>query len=821
MTGNSMGRHAGYSRIYNSESSFFQVLVWCALAGIVTWYLHAELYTVYGPFLKLKDWGNPPYWAQLVQRTRWVMRGIALISATVLIILELRSGVVRSVFQRITQNRVSILLVLVLLGVISGIDFLLPGYIRATDDAESYTMISWLIRDTLSQGQLPIWSNWGDMGFPFMQFYSPLYYTVIAMVSLLAQNVWGAVKIVHLGLHILSVVIVFLYVYNLTKSRYAGLAAAFTVGFAFYRYHTIFYLGRLNMGPTFVIFPLQLYLVDRFIIAKDRRIIGVALAVVSAMGLSTHAFYGGFGGLFAAVYAVVRVLVHRLDINTFYQKTRVLMQLVIWFGIGILASLFYTLPAFIERELSLVNDFIGSSFATPLISVTDVLVFEGSLYGSGWWGGYVGLSVVLLAFSGFISASLGRRWLAIPPFLIFLLTSFLALGHYYFSLGDFFRQIPGGRLVFFFASPGFYLLYAVIVGSVGVGVCVAELEDGLLGTIIRKMSARLSVAQVSFFKKEWFLWCICGLISLDMFRYNLFTNYQVPETRNGSPVNRVAAHQWLADNRHQIRGRVLDLGQSDIVWYIPMISGLPTYATNGSASRYSASFVVGLRRFDPIQLFTEGSSLMQIANTGMVVVDSPSLLDHYPGAVKTGDGAVMIPTDMGLVMIASTRLKEVLLNVPFRATEAASMLSKTPYSTLANEMEIDSLRATAGFIPTLNPPPLVENLPDDVSLRVKVLSHEMESQYVSIEYILSAPAYVQLSYAYYPYLRVLIDGQEVDSFPTSFGMIGVQSQAGKHTLEIVPYLSPLRVIVGGVNAASIVGLLAFWALSFKRRLSIR
>jgi uncharacterized membrane protein YfhO len=95
----------------------------------------------------------------------------------------------------------------------------------------------------------------------------------------------------------------------------------------------------------------------------------------------------------------------------------------------------------------------------------------------------------------------------------------------------------------------------------------------------------------------------------------------------------------------------------------------------------------------------------------------------------------------------------------------------------------------------------------------------MESQYVRVEYSVSAPAYVQLSYAYYPYLRVMIDGREVSSFPTSFGLIGVQSPAGTHTVEIFPYLSRLRVIVGVVNVVSILGLVAVWALSFRKRSS--
>ena len=795
-----------------------RIVVWCALAAIVIWYLHAELYTVYGPFLKLRDWGTPPAWAQLVRRTRWLVRGVAAISVVVLMVLEIRGGIVRRVFRQVTMRRSSILIALGFLGIISGIDFLLPGYIRATDDAESYTTLSWLIRDSLQHGEFPIWSNWGDMGFPMMQFYSPLYYTVIASTSFLVQNVWDAVKVVQGSLHVLSVLIIFVYVHNLTKSRYAGLAAAFTIGFAFYRYHITFYLGRLNMGPTFVIFPLQLYLVDRLITAKDGRRIGVALAFVTAAGFLAHAFYGGFGGIFAALYSVLRVMFQSTAQNAPYKKIKALTQLALWFGMGVFASLFYTLPAFIERELSVVNDFISTSFVLPLISVTDMLTFEGSLYGGGWWGGYVGASVVVLAFSGFVSSLLGRRWAAIPPLVLFVLVYFLALGPYYLPF-DLFRLIPGGTVVFLFASPGFYLLYAVIISSVGVGICMAEFEDGLLGNLIQKWGSCWRVARGGFLKKEWLLWCICGLVAVDMFRYNLFTNYQVPETRNGSPASRVAAYQWMADRRDQIRGRVLDLGQSDIVWHIPMIAGLPTYATDGNASKYSAAFVVGLRRFNPVKLFDQGSNLMHVANTGMVVVDSPSPLENYPGAVKTGDGAVLVPMYGGSVMIASSTVKEVDLDIPFRVMEAASMLSETPYSNLADDMDIDPLRMVAGFIPAPDPLPPLDVLSDNRSLAAKVQNHEMESQYVRVEYSVSAPAYVQLSYAYYPYLRVMIDGREVSSFPTAFGLIGVQSPAGTHTVEIFPYLSRLRVIVGVVNVFAILSLVTVWALSFRNRSS--
>ena len=123
-----MGRHAGYSRSFNAESSF-QVLVWCAFAGIVTWYLHAELYTVYGPFMKLRAWEPTPNWALLVQQMRWWVRGIAAICLLMLVVLETRWQVLSEIMHSLLRRRVGVGLVLMVLGLLSGVYFLLPGYV--------------------------------------------------------------------------------------------------------------------------------------------------------------------------------------------------------------------------------------------------------------------------------------------------------------------------------------------------------------------------------------------------------------------------------------------------------------------------------------------------------------------------------------------------------------------------------------------------------------------------------------------------------------------------------------------------------------------
>ena len=814
-----MWRDYKKSPVLVRSSRVYVVITWCAFLLILTWYLHAELYTVYGPFLKLRDWGPSPPWATMVQKIRWLLRILAAISILSLCALEIKFAIVSSILRKTVNNRIKIFILLVALGLISGVDFIMPGYLRATDDAESYTTIAWLIRDIIMQGQFPLWSNWGDMGFPLMQFYSPMYYTAIAVISLITNNVWNAVKILHLILHVLSVLVIFLYVHNLTKSKYAGLVASFALGFTFYRYHVFFYLGALNMGPTFVIWPLQLYLVDKFLVTSNKRYVGVSLALVSALGLVCHAYFGGYGGLFAALYGLLRMFTCTPNKTTWSTKLRIITHLYVWLGAGVMASLFYTLPALLESNLSVVQEWLGADFLLPPMSVSDVLTFVGSQGGSGWWGGYLGISVMSISLIGYIWTLLNGRVFVVAPFALLLTTCFLAIGPYYLNFSEIFSKVPGGSVVFLFHSPGDYLVYVVIMGSVGVGVCMAEIQHRLIAKNGCGYAGRL-LFSTDWLRSEWILFCLCGLIALDMFRYNLFVNYMIPETPNGSPVNRVSVHKWLNENKTYIDGRVLDVDQSDIVWHIPMIANLPTYVSDGNSSIYSAAFVVGLRRFDPVKLFDEGSNLMIIANTSVVIVDAPSVLDRYPRAMNIGGEAVVVPTDRSLAMLASRRVEAVHLDTDFRAMEQAYMLTETPYSRLANEIGIDYARGTSDFLPAMDRLPPLKDLTDGVPLVMDIRDHQMDSQYVRIEYNVSTPAYLQLSYAYYPFLSVLIDGKPVATFATSFGLIGLESPAGAHTIEIIPYLSRLRVIVGIVNICTLILLAVLWVSSYKKMPSV-
>ena len=775
----------------------WQLVSIIALLGLVAAYVHAELYTVHGPFTKVRDWGVPPTWALVVQNMRWFFRGIAVVSLITLVVLESRYLIISHMIRKLVGLRFGTSVILLVLGVISGCYFLLPGYITAASDGIYYTTLAWLVKDVLENFQLPMWSNWGDMGFPLMQFYSPLFFGLVALVNFVIPDIFIGIKFVFFVIHVLSLFAMYLYVCNLTHSKSAGLIAAFTYGFAYYRYHVIVYVNKFPMVPTFLLWPLQLYLVDRVICDEGGRRSGISLAIITAVGLTCHTFFGGYSVIFASVYGGIRLFSIVQDRAIFDVRMRAVRRLVFWLAVGVLASLAYTLPPLTEVNLTVIPGWYPNGFvAMPVLMDTTpwaaTFTFAGS-QGSGWVYGYVGISIVVLAILGGVLSFVRIRLVLIAPLIVLGLALFLALG----------------PVAFFLSAQGQYLVYVVVIGSAGVGIFTVELKHRMFIFRLRNLINRSLLSQSKLLIPT----LICVVVAVDMFRYNLFVNYMVPPTPNGSPSNRVAVHEWLANNRGDNTGRVLDPSQPENGWQIPMVAGLAGYENNGSTSIFSANFIRNLRTTNPNpsgviaysveELLSSASDLLLIANTDWVVADQPTSLRAYPGAVTTDGGAVIIPTGGGLPLIASEEIKIVDQQVQF-----------VP---IAREMGINTDNGSAEFIPILEDD-LVEEVVQSSGSNIKshVSDHVIESQYVRIDYSLSSTAYLQLSYSYYPYLRVMIDGVEVSKFPTAFGLIGIVAPEGSHVIEIEPYLSPLRRVTYVISVATFLLLGLLYIRSFRR-----
>ena len=764
----------------------------CAVLALA--YIHAELYTVYGPFLRMRSWGPPPAWALLVAGVRWPVRFAALAAVLALCAAEWRDGAVSSALKGVFASSRRTAALLSVLGALTGAYYLLPGTLTVSTDGIYYTTLAWLLRDILASGQLPTWTNWGDMGFPLMQFYSPLFFATLALVSSLVPNIWVAAKALLFALHVASVAAMFAFVRRLSASPLAALCAAAAFGCAYYRYHNIVFVGKLVMAPTFLLWPLQLLLVEHVLSAQPSRRTGAALGLVTAAALAAHVYFGFYASIFAALYGLVRApTLH----SSPALAARAILRLAGWMALGVLAALFYTLPAALENSLTTQGGWYSGGYVQRVADwpVREIFaaVFTWDGGQSRWWQwGYVGNSILLLAAAGGLAAAACRRPYARGALLLLVVGLFLSIGPY----------------TALFSSQGQFAVFVLISACVGTGVFVTELEAGPLGARLVRWLCKLGgpphaqPAQRTQFWVTALVAAVSAMIAFDMLRHTLFVNFQVPPSVNASPENRTDAHAWLMARRGTGDGRVLDQTAPENGWQVPMLAGMPGFENNGDSPVMTAPFLRnlrpsgpnpwGIRAHPPAELFGEAFPLLLLANVDYVITDAPTPLAQRPEAVQTADGAVIVPTGGGLPMLASARAR----------VEPPPLY----FAPLASAMQLAPATATAEFLPVRAPVAALPAAAASAALALTVHTHLMQSQLVQLDYTLSAPAYVQLSYAYYPHLKVSVDGAAVDVFPTTFGLLGFRSPAGRHVATVVPVLSPLRQWVGILNLGALLAL---------------
>jgi hypothetical protein len=94
---------------------------------------------------------------------------------------------------------------------------------------------------------------------------------------------------------------------------------------------------------------------------------------------------------------------------------------------------------------------------------------------------------------------------------------------------------------------------------------------------------------------------------------------------------------------------------------------------------------------------------------------------------------------------------------------------------------------------------------------VVVHEHRVENQRVVLEVETSRPCFARLAYAYYPYVDVLINGTKVQPLQTVGGFIALELGRGHKRIELVPRLSPLRAGLLWLNGLVLAaGLGAMW-----------
>jgi len=120
----------------------------------------------------------------------------------------------------------------------------------------------------------------------------------------------------------------------------------------------------------------------------------------------------------------------------------------------------------------------------------------------------------------------------------------------------------------------------------------------------------------------------------------------------------------------------------------------------------------------------------------------------------------------------------------FRKPESRSRLLG-----ILRAMNVDITNNTCDVIPLLNHTGETRR---GGSPEVELLDHQVELQRVALIARVSEPCFARLSYSYYPFLRVIVNGNPVEPLVTAGRFIALKLDAGVHRIRLEPYLSPLR-----------------------------
>ena len=105
----------------------------------------------------------------------------------------------------------------------------------------------------------------------------------------------------------------------------------------------------------------------------------------------------------------------------------------------------------------------------------------------------------------------------------------------------------------------------------------------------------------------------------------------------------------------------------------------------------------------------------------------------------------------------------------------------------------------------------------DIPLEVEILRHRVWNERVEVGVRVNAACFVRLAYAYYPHLKVSVDGQVVEKMQTAGRCIALRLEPGEHTITVEAGLSPLRtglLALGSVLA--LIGVFIAWRPPFQR-----
>jgi len=779
--------------------------------------LHQALTMVKFKALKSAGYSSPSlFWQDVREHVNlgaidWGLALLLLLVVIVLLLLEFSASQLSHFYVYLMQSDRRALIFLALFGVVCGRYYLAPGMYWG-GDASAHLAYAHLASRSLAVGEWPLWTNFLGSGTPYLQFYGFLFFFYVAALDFLCRDFYWAVKIALASAHVVSGLGMYCFVRSACRARGAGLVAALVYVLSFWHTQQVLVMGRYPLALFYALLPWVFYGIECILSTRDtRRRIAPLMWGGIALGLLAwvHPGYAFWGTCFAGFYGLLRLGQQRLG------RREALWAVLALFFVGLVVGAVQTLPMWLERGHTVLRTgMVLTSIPDPnwrhLLYWSNHMLHAVPLpleY-AHWYGGYIGVSVCALVLAAVYCIGRWRHWSGRAPVLLCCLgvALFLVFAYRWSGL----QALPPVRAM----NAARYLLFVAFFAAALAGA-VAPLLAGLLRR--RQQGVTLIIIIV----------CI-DLLPTTFLDLNTTPSGQRDEMLDEMAADAAAYGDYMPPGRTLVTlggmhpylafswtyfKTATPLAQADPGNLLP--------ASNLFANPFGQFLNRALARVtddvgDEVknsQVIRAGVKLLNVRNVLAAQEDGTTSWLTFGGQTPVLVAPRVAAYEFSNLQSALSEEEiERMLWRPTGLSRLEVLEQAYPVVGLINDMDVSPRGSYAARF-------LLADYAGQGDLgtspAVEVMAHRVLNQRVELEVDVTERAYARLAYAWYPYLRVEVDGRRVETWSTAGGFVCLPLEAGRHLITLVPELSPLRR--GLWVPCGLLCMAALWASWWARR----
>ncbi len=675
---------------------------------------------------------------------------------------------------------------LVLVSVVCVRFYFANGVLNWAGDGSSHMCYAWLASQAFANGEMPIWTNYLGAGSPYLQFYGFLFFYLVGLLNQVVGNLDVTIKLVLASAHVVSGLGVYFFVRRLLGSRRAAFVAGVAYVLCLWHTQQVLIMGRFPLSLFYAILPWPFYAFERVRLGRLDGVVwgGLTLGMLAFV----HPGYAFWATAALAFYMGIRVWCGRTRLT---RRLLVVYAGALWL-LGIVFGAYVTFPMWFERALVELEEITHAAVPDPtwghllVWSNYRLQLFDFPGY-EHWYGGYLGLSLVVLALVGLILGLKrhGLRSVIWAGGACWVVSLVLVLGYRW-------PVIRSLELVQAF-NAGRYLLFVAFFGAVMAGVGAYILMHIWRGQAVRVVTCVLLVMLVDLglttFQHPYatqdhtFLSLSPSFYAeLDADKGDLSSG-QIPNFRLSYPM----------DNMFDLLG---------IAWFTANM-GVPSFLTGYREGLPAQSKFCG-----PVQdLMNQIFENQTVSGDFKVTKDVEHLLLGLY-LLNTYLTYVLEPETQSLVRVAWPYHSPIVIAPEVRVYDEMGGDDRVAHlKHVIDNMKINVRNHTSQRIFVANDE-VAEHLGTEPQL--EVILHQVWNQRVLLNVRVTAPCFARLAYALYPYLGVYVNGERVQPIRTAGDFVAVKLDAGVHEIELRPHLSPLRQFLLIVDGMILIGSCVWW-----------